>query len=285
MKNGKCAKMKILVTGNSGYIGRQLAATLRKRDFKVVGLDLRHAEVDYETVDFDLTKPDLPDVSGVDVIFHLAADTECRNEDIAFKINVEGTEKMLELAKKEKSVFIFASTGGVYGFGKKPFKESDKPSPYDPYTRTKIQAEELCRKYSRYFSVCILRYFFPYGAGGNRRLINRLVKKIQINQVIDLNINGKPVINPVAMPDAMDATIKSMELKGFNIINIGGKEEVSILDIVNLIEKEANQKAKIRYNRKKVEDLVGDISKAKELLNFEPKIDLKQGIRNLIFKL
>lgn len=276
--------MKLLVTGDNGYIGSQLAETLRKRGFKVVGLDIKHDSKDYETIDFDLTKPGLPDVSDIDVIFHLAADTECKNEDLAFKINVKGTEKMLDLAKKNKSFFIYTSTGGVYGFGDNPFKESDYPKPNNVYTKTKIRAEELCREYSAHFSVCILRYFFPYGPGGDKRLINRLVKKVQICETIELNIGGKPVINPIAMPDAIDATIRSIDLEGFNILNIGGREQVSILGIINMIENELGQKAKISYNNKNFENLVGDISKASRMLKFDPKIDLKRGIKDLISK-
>lgn len=276
--------MKLLVTGDNGYIGSHLAAALSKSGFEVVGLDLRHGAADYETVDFDLTKPGLPEISGIDAVFHLAADTECKNSDLAFNINVKGTEKMLGLAKKSKSVFVYTSTGGVYGFGKKPFKESDEPKPENVYTKTKIQAEALCRKYSAHFPVCILRYFFPYGPGSGIRLVNRLVKKIQARETIELNIGGKPVINPVAMPDAIKATIRSMDLKGFNILNIGGREQVSILDIINMIENELDKEAKTRYNNKNVGNLVGDISKASEMIKFEPKIGLKQGIRDLISK-
>lgn len=276
--------MKFLVTGDNGYIGRHLAAALRKNGFKVVGLDLRHDAADYETIDFDLTKPGLPKISDIDAIFHLAADTECKNDDTAFNINVKGTEKMLGLAKKNRSVFIYTSTGGVYGFGKKPFKESDEPKPENVYAKTKIQAEGLCRKYSVHFPVCILRYFFPYGPGSDIRLVNRLVKKIQTGDTIEINIDGKPIINPVAMQDAINATVKSIGLEGFNIINIGGREQASVLDIINMIEGELGQKAKISCNNKNVGNLVGDISKASEILEFKPKISLKHGIIDLISK-
>ena len=273
--------MKVLVTGDSGYIGRQLASSLKKKGFEVVGLDMRHDKPGYETIDFNLTKPGFPRVSNISAIFHLAADTECSDAERAFNINVKGTEKMLDLAKKNNAVFIYASTGGVYGFGSRPFKETDKTKPDNAYTKTKVQAEEMCKKYSYHFPVTILRYFFPYGAGDDRRLVNRLVKKITTGETVELNIEGRPVINPVAMQDAIDVTIKSMCLQGFNILNIGGKENTSILELVRLIEKETKHKAKIIYNGKKIGDLVGDIAKAKKILGYEPKISLKNGIKEL----
>jgi len=274
--------MKVLVTGDNGYIGRQLASSLKKRGFEVVGLDLKHGKTDYETVDFDLTKQGLPKVSGIGTIFHLAADTECTDAERAFRINVKGTEKMLELAKRENAAFVYASTGGVYGFGNTPFKETDKTKPDNTYTKTKIQAEELCKKYSQHFPVTVLRYFFPYGQGDDRRLMNRLIKNVQTGETIELNIGGKPVINPVAMPDAIEATIISMNLQGFNIINVGGRENASILDIVRIIEKESKMKAKTAYNAKNVGDLVGDITKAEKLLKFKTKTSLRDGIKELI---
>lgn len=274
--------MKVLVTGDSGHIGRQLVSSLKKRGFEVVGLDLKHDTTDYETVDFDLTKPGLPRVPDIGAIFHLAADTEGTDSDRCFKINVKGTEKMLDLARKNKAIFVYASTGGIYGFNDKPFKETDKANPDGVYAKTKTQAEELCKKYSTYFPVIILRYFFPYGTGDDRRLVNRLIKKIQISETVELNACGKPIINPIAMSDAMEATIRSMSLQGFNILNVGGKDNVSILNIVKLIEKELGKKAKIIYNDKKVSNLVGDITKTKKILGFEPRTDIKTGIRELV---
>lgn len=275
--------MKVLVTGDSGYIGKQLAASLMKKGFEVVGLDLRHASAGYQAVDFDLTKPGIPNISGLSAIFHLAADTECPDEEHAFRINVKGTEKMLDLAKRNKATFVYVSTGGVYGFKDTPARETDKPKPDSTYTKTKYQAETLCKKYSKDFPVVILRYFFPYSASDdNRRLMNRLIHKIKNGETVELNEGGKPVINPIAMQDAIDATIKAISCQSFDIFNIGGNEKVSILDIVRIIEKGLGIPAKMTYNGKSVSNMIGDISKAKTKLKFSPKTGIKEGIREII---
>ena len=275
--------MKVLVTGDNGYIGRKLAISLAKKGFEVTGLDIRHDHADYETVDFDLTGPNMPNITGLSAIFHLAADTECKDEERAFRINVKGTEKMLDLAKRNKSTFIYVSTGGIYGFREAASKESDKPNPENYYAKTKQQAEELCRKYSKDFPVVILRYFFPYSASDdNRRLMNRLIFKIKNDEPVELNEGGKPTINPIAMKDAIDATIKAMNCTGFDIFNISGPDSITILDIVRMIEKELGTKAKISYNGKSVGNMIGDMTKAKSKLKFSPKTGIKEGIREII---
>lgn len=276
----------VLVTGDNGLVGSHVTSALKKK-MRVIGLSRRHEKsMDYETVDFDLASAAEPPISGVDIVIHLAADTECKDEKSAFATNVAGTEKMLELAKRNNvESFVYASTGGVYGFGKKAFKETAKPKHHNIYSKTKYSAELLCKQYSRYFPVVILRYFFPYGYTDKNRLINRLVNKIRDSDVVEINTGGRPVINPIAVRDAAQATIKSIKpLSDYNIFNIGGSEKVSILEIVNLIEKELNTKAKITYNNNKAGNLLGDITKAAKLLKFEPKISLKQGIKDLAKK-
>lgn len=272
--------MRILVTGDNGFIGSHLANTLKKDGHEVIGLDLKHGQKDYQTVDFDITKP-MTHLSNADVIFHLAADVECKNKRQGYKINVEGTKNILEIAKNlSVKSFIYISTGGVYGFGDKPFKETDKVAPHNFYSMTKYKAELLSKAYSKYFPVVVIRYFFPYSSDGNTRLINRLVNQIRNSEMIELNASGKPIINPIYIDDAIEATIKLMKpQKNFNIFNIGGAENTGILDIIRIIEKELGIKANIRFNKKKIGNMIGDVTKAKKLLKFKPKTGIKQGIK------
>jgi nucleoside-diphosphate-sugar epimerase len=110
-----------------------------------------------------------------------------------------------------------------------------------------------------------------------------LINKIKNKDVIELNVDGKPIINPITLSDAAEATVKAIKTTPkFNIFNIGGSEQASILQIVNIIEKQTGKKVKIKYNNNKIEDMVVDITKMKEILRFKPKINLEEGIREMI---
>lgn len=273
----------ILVTGDSGLIGSNLMPELKKK-MKVIGLGRKHERKNYKTINLDLAKDDLPSIPEIDAVIHLAADIECKNQINAFATNVLGTKKLLEFSKmNDVKSFIYASTGAVYGFGNKPFKETDKLKPHNFYSKTKYDAELLCTQYSQYFPVTILRYFFPYGCTDKDRLINRLVNKVRNNEPVELNIKGRPVINPMAVKDAARATVKAIRpISQCNTFNIGGKEAVSILQIVRIIEDQLGKRAIIKYNDKQVGNMVGDITRAEKILNFKPRITLKRGIKEII---
>ena len=129
----------------------------------------------------------------------------------------------------------------------------------------------------------MLRYFFPYGQTDKNRLINRLINKIKNNEIVELNVDGKPIINPVTVQDAAKVTIATMKpLSEYNVFNIGGSETVSILQLMKIIEEQLGMKARITYNNHKIENMVGDITKAKELLSFKPEITLERGIEDIL---
>jgi len=278
---------KVLITGDNGFVGSHLANALQKgKGFEVVGLSIKHKpNLSYKTIDFDLAQPRFPPISDIDIVLHLAADVECQNKEAAYKVNVGGTKKLLELSKKnEIKSFVYASTGSVYGFREAAFKETDPPSPQGTYAKTKYQAELLCKQYSKYFPVTILRYFYPYGKlYDDRRLINRLISNVKSAKLIELNINAKPVINPINISDAVDITVKAAEpVSQFEIFNIAGKERVSILQLIKIIEKQLKIKAKIKYNNKEVGNIIGETTKTEKIFRFEPRVSLEEGISELV---
>ncbi len=273
----------ILVTGDRGFIGRHLVPVLKK-SYNVIGLSKKHDNVDYRTVDFDISHG-VPDISGIDYVIHLAADIKCESEENAIATNVVGTRNLLELAKKNNTKnFIFASTSGVYGYSDKVFKETDEANPMGTYQRTKYQAEQVCKEYSKFFPVNVLRISFPYGTSiDNKRLMNRLMHNVETGHVIKLNKDNKPVINPVYIEDLVEFFLLSLKHKnGFEIVNIGGKDNTSILDIIQIIERKSGHKAKIEYNSNEVNDLLVDITKSKKIFGYEPKIEMETGIERVI---
>src|SRR3989338_8398271 len=125
--------MKILVTGISSNLGTLIARRL-SQDHEVTGISTRNFR-EFKTVNFDLGYDKELDLEPVDLCIHLAFITNpglCEKDDMAYKVNVIGTKKILDYCKKEKiKKFVLASTGGVYGFSDKVLKENMKPHPYN----------------------------------------------------------------------------------------------------------------------------------------------------------
>ena len=167
----KKENMKILITGSTGFIGSHLV-NLLKNNHEVFALtnDRTYLEKSSGSVKYifqDLTQPlVLGEIKEIDCIIHLAQGNQKTIEGapIEFKVNVAATMELLEFARTHQAKkFILASSGTVYGFGPRKFKETDSYNPINMYGATKIAAEGLVKQYESYFDCIILRFFFPYG--------------------------------------------------------------------------------------------------------------------------
>lgn len=282
---------RILITGVEGFIGQNLANKLKKK-FEVIGLDLKADKKDYEIIVHNLASAKSIEINKkIDVIVHLAALTNpafCeQNKNIAQRINVKGTKKLLNFAKQRGvRKFVFASSGGVYGFKNRMLSEKSKTKPFNVYTRTKCEAEKLAKQYSKYFQVIILRYFFPYGPFSNKdQLINRLINNIKQGKAVTLNKNGAPKINPIHINDLVKATILACKTnRKFEIINIAGKEILSIKEIAQIIGEQLRKNPKFSLTNKKIENMMGDTRKAQRVLGFTPRIRFRKGIKRILLK-
>ena len=140
----------VLVTGSTGYIGHWIATDLIG-NYKVKGFSRRNVDTSFELIQCDLLE-ELPK-TDFDILIHVAAMAdikECEeNTEIARKVNVEGTRKLLEMAKEnnaEKVVYI--STGSVYAPTLESLREESEIKPVNVYSETKYRAEELVKSYS-----------------------------------------------------------------------------------------------------------------------------------------
>jgi UDP-glucose 4-epimerase len=272
----------VLISGVSGFLGKALAERMSKR-WKVIGISRKPSSQDYEIIGIDLAKK-VPDIKA-DVFVHMAAladPARCReNPDEAWRTNVEGTRNMLEAAKScGAERFVYASTGGIYGFRDGPARESDKPLPFDEYTKTKYEGERLCMEYSRYFPTTALRYFFPYGPGSNEdRLVSRLFRNVQEGSPVHLNRGGRPVINPIFLDDAVHAAELACSIGPKGALNIGGLESINIEKLSMMIGDVVGKKPVFMETGKDSKDLIGDISKAESTMGFRSKTGLGDGLR------
>jgi len=300
--------MAILVTGVAGFIGSWTARELLKKGYSVVGIDNFN---DYYNPEFKknnikglkikLYKGDIRDKDAVSLIFrknkidkivHLAAMVGVRpsisNPFIYEDVNVRGTLNLLETAKNNHiGKFIFASSSSVYGnIGKAPFSEKDAAnSPISPYAATKKAGELLCRAYSSLYempAIC-LRFFTVYGPAGRPDMAPyKFVDRIAHGREIEIYGDGSTKRDYTYVGDVVHGIAKSIELEtSYEILNLGCGTPIELKDFVNLIEKNLGKKAKVL--RKKIQPgdvsrTYADISKARRLLGYSPKVSVQKGM-------
>lgn len=307
-----------LITGAAGFIGSNLAKELLKRHYKVIGIDnysqgfKRNIENLFKESAFSFHEGDVCNKElvlklsrGVDCIVHLAAYKIPRygNAMATLKINTKGTENVLEAARKNKCKVVFASTSDVYG--KNPYlpfsEENDLLLGQTTikrwaYAVSKIYDEHLCFAYQDEHAVpvAILRYFGGYGPNQNLTwwggpqsvFIDCALRR----KPIPVHGDGRQTRSFTYISDMIEGTISAIENEKAigQVFNIGNKREIAIIDLAKMIWRMINSNEEpmfefISYQSfsGKYEDVprrVPDISKAKKLLGFEPKVELEEGL-------
>ncbi len=300
MKNKKIKKY--LVIGGAGFIGSHLSDRLLNLKNQVTILDNLstgkkkniNPKAKFFKADIRNLKQILPYFKNIDGVFLLAALPQVEysinypresNEN-----NLNGTLNVLVASQQAKvKKIVYSSSSVIYGNTKKtPIKEIFKSNPLSPYALQKLAGEEYCRLFSLIHNLetVSLRYFNVYGTRMNNKgayinvisiFINQLTKK----QPLTITGNGKQTRDFVHINDVVEANILAMnskKTKQGEVINIGSGKSYSINKIANMFS------SKIKYITRRLEPYktLADISLAKKLLNWEPKVKLKQGIKEII---
>jgi UDP-glucose 4-epimerase len=284
---------KILITGANGFIGNHLVRVLKERH-EIFGLARKVSnESDSRSVHWieqDLTKPleysRLP--KYIDAIIHLAQSKQYKKfpdgaKDI-FDINVYSTFELLEYARKTGiQHFLFASSGGIYGYSYEKFVETDPVSPLNFYLSSKHTAELLIANYRQFFYTVIFRFFFVYGPGQKGMLIPNLLHKVLNDEPIVIEGNPGLRINPIYIDDAIRVFKPALDLRTSDLCNIAGVENVTITDLVKLIEKVSGKKGIIKHTHNDPQgDLIGDNTRMKEVLGVYPQTSLLEGLGHML---
>src|SRR3990167_11551499 len=312
---------KILVTGFGGFIGSHLTEKLLNDGYVVIGIDEfndyydpkikeRNISLFKNNKNFFFNKVDIRDKNSVNEIFarhkpeiviHLAARAGVRpslQQPVLYEeVNVLGTLNLLEAAKNNNcKKFIFGSSSSVYGECKNiPFKETEvELKPISPYGVSKLTGEKYCYTYSYLYKIPIicLRFFTVYGPRQRPDLaIYKFTNLICEGEKLPVFGDGTKQRDFTYIDDTVDGIIKALSwlndgaLPKYEIFNLGESQTASVNKLIKLIEDSSGIKA----SSETFPDVAGDvditfadISKAKEILGYDPKIKIAEGIPEFV---
>lgn len=297
--------MKALVTGCAGFIGSTLTDRLLGEGYEVIGIDrfsdyypreikernLSHAR---DHPRFTLIEEDIAGMKifpKVGFVFHLAAQAGVRaswgkNFDIYTRDNIQATQRLLEFYKGTGiRKFVYSSSSSVYGDAELPMREDRPVSPVSPYGVTKLAAEHLCSLYGKNYALptVSLRYFSVYGPRQRPDMgIYRFVDAILGNRAITVYGEGNQTRDFTYIDDIVDANLVAAGSgTAGEAFNIGGGNRIRVNDLIEAIEEATGMNATLRYiERQKgdVEDTWADTQKARELLGWGAKVDIREGL-------
>jgi UDP-glucose 4-epimerase len=285
--------VRVLVTGASGFIGSRLVRALEP-DHDVLALVRRDPAPELAglatCIEHDLSSPlgadALPD--RVDAVVHLAQSDRYRDfpdgaPDI-FAINVRATFELLEYARAVGAGrFVFASTGGVYGYNDKRVVETHPVSPLNFYLSSKYAAEVLIANYRAVLDTVVVRPFFVYGPGQARMLVPTIVEKVTTGTTIEIDGNPGLTINPIYVDDAVAAIVGALRSSESGLFNLAGDESVTITGLVELIGEVAGIEPIVEHRDSDPGgDLLGDNRQMKEVLGVTPATRLRDGLSLVI---
>lgn len=304
--------MRALVTGVAGFIGSNLADALLRAGHEVVGVDnlvpyypvaQKEANVDdlrtvggsrFSFEALDVAGDDLDRVlDGAEVVFHLAGQPGVRLSwsdgfDRYERCNVTATQRLLEAVRdRPLRRFVFASSSSIYGNAARyPTTEDDLPRPHSPYGVTKLAAEHLCGLYAEVHGVpaVSLRYFTVYGPGQRPdMLMHRLFEDALDGRPVPIYGAGDQAREFTYVSDVVAANLAAVEadLAAGTTMNIAGGSATTVATVIDLVGELLGVGVsldRLPTQAGDVDRTGGSIDRARSLLGWEPRVDLRDGL-------
>jgi dTDP-glucose 4,6-dehydratase len=298
-----------VVTGGAGFLGSHLCDTLVADGYRVICVDnletgsLHNVEhlrgANFEFLNHDLTRH-LEIDEAVDLIFHLASPASpidyLRLPLQTLKVGSYGTHNALGLAKWKRARFLLASTSEVYGdpaIHPQPESYWGNVNPIGPrgvYDEAKRYAEALTMAYHRQQGVdtCIVRIFNTYGTRMrpyDGRAIPTFVRQAQANQPITVFGDGSQTRSFCYVDDLVRGLLALAKSGEHLPVNIGNPQELTLLQLAEAVIEATGSKSEIVFEALPVDDpqvRQPDITRARQLLGWEPQIPLEEGLRRML---
>jgi UDP-glucuronate 4-epimerase len=306
-----------LVTGAAGFIGARVSEMLMEMGHAVVGVDNLNDAYDVRMKEyrlrklqaldgFEFVRDDISDkeiltrnspliTRHFEAVINLAARAGVRysveNPWVFLETNVIGTLNMLELCKQHGiPKFLIASTSSIYG-ANPPYPTPENvgtDEPLQPYAASKKGAEVLSHAYHHLYGidVSVVRYFTVYGPAGRPDLaLFRFVQWVSEGRPVHVYGGGEQSRGFTYVDDIARGTIAALKPLGYEIINLGGHEVITINNLVKLVEDVTGKKAKIERHPPNPADMLtnwADVSKAEKMLDWQPQVNMRQGVEALV---
>ena len=298
--------MKYLVTGGAGFIGSYITKRLVEEEEQVVVIDNLNTgkEKNLESIKdkIDFVKGDILDKNlleditrNIDGVFHQAALASVQDSfskpDEYYNVNVNGTENILELAKKNNFKVVYASSSSIYGNPKRiPIEESDEKNPINPYAKTKLEKEELAKIYSKMgVKVIGLRYFNVFGKGQSKEyagVLKLFLERIRDKSPPKINGDGTQARDFVHVSDVVNSNIMSMNSDvNHAFFNVGTGTSITILDLAKTIIKSSGLNLEPVFGpalKGDVQKTTANIDLIKEKIGWKPTVVLEEWIDEII---
>jgi nucleoside-diphosphate-sugar epimerase len=310
---------KYLVTGAAGFIASQVSKQLLDQGDHVVGVDnlndyydvrlknwrLEQLKAHPHAENFSFACLDIEDHTKLvdlfkaegpfDAVLNLAARAGVRysmeNPHVYLSTNAEGTLNLLECMRAQScNKLVLASTSSLYAGQKMPFTEDLAVNePLSPYAASKKAGELMAYSYHKLYQmdVSVVRYFTVFGPAGRPDMSPyRFIKWIAEEETIQMFGDGSQSRDFTYVDDIARGTIAAIQDVGYEIINLGGgRNPVYLNTIISKFEELLGKKARIDHKPFHVADLMetwADISKAKNLLGWEPQVSLEEGLEKSV---
>jgi UDP-glucose 4-epimerase len=292
-----------IVTGGCGFIGSHIVDRLVEKGHTVISIDDQSAECNeifYENDKATYLKESITNYEGIKDafknatnVFHLAAESRIqptleRPQD-ACKTNVVGTCNVLQAAKENgvKRV-IYSSTSSGYGLkNKPPLVETMPRDCLNPYSVTKVAAEDLCKMYNTLWGLptVVFRYFNIYGErqplkGQYAPVIGIFLRQKAAREKLTIVGDGSQRRDFTHVKDVVDINMLAMQTENKEcfgeVFNVGTATNHSVLEVAKMVDQEYTF---IPSRKGEAETTLADITKAKTLLNYSPQIQLEDWIK------
>lgn len=302
----------IVVTGGLGFIGSHVVDRLIEDNYNVTVLDdlssgqLDNLDTHLSNSSFRFVKGDIGDrakveeaLTGADTVIHLAAIVSVIRSilepELIHQVNVMGTLNLLdECIKRKISRFVFASSAAVYGrCSNLPLNEEYLTDPLSPYAAAKVAGEAYCQAYYATYGLdtVILRFMNVYGprtsAGLYSGVMIKFADAIANKKPLTIYGDGEQTRDFTYVSDVVEAIILALnqsEASG-EIFNVGTGVQKTVNQLADLFIDLCDSKPQIRYRRARkgeVKHSYADVSKAKRILKYHPKIDLPTGVERFL---
>lgn len=307
---------RYLLAGSAGFIGSRVAEFLLADGHTIVGVDEMNDAYDVRLKQWRLARlqqnpayihhqQNIADMQALEkiatengpfeAVINLAARAGVRssveNPWLYYESNLTGTLNLLEVCKRRKiPKYVMASTSSIYGKDAPlPTPETaDSSLPLQPYAASKKAAEVLCHSYHHLFNldVTIFRYFTVYGPAGRPDMVMfRFCQWIAEGKTVRLNGDGEQTRGFTYLDDIARGTILGLKPVGYEIINLGGHETISMNEMIAELEALIGKKAQVEHYPFHAADMnanQANVEKAGNLLGWEPQVTLKEGMWRMV---